>query len=59
MNIIDVEHLIEIINKCIRTIKELREENEQLHSELRKEQLKKEKAIEEINKLENDIKERH
>ncbi|MCK4422241.1 hypothetical protein KAW18_05905 [candidate division WOR-3 bacterium] len=59
MNIIDVEHLREIINKCIRTIKELREENEQLHSELRKEQLKKEKAIEEINKLENDIKERH
>lgn len=58
MKEMEINRIRMIIKKSIQRIKELRNENNRLLLELEQERRKKEKAIEEINKLENEIKER-
>ena len=58
MKEMEINRIRMIIKKSIQRIKELQNENNRLLLELEQERKKKEKAIEEINKLENEIKER-
>lgn len=58
MNTMNIDYLREIIKESIRRIKEQNSEIKQLRLELERDKRKKEKAIKEINKLENEIKER-
>ncbi len=58
MKEMEINRIRMIIKKSIQRIKELQNENNRLLLELEQERRKKEKAIEEINKLENEIKER-
>jgi len=58
MNTMNINYLREIIKESIRRIKEQNSEIKQLRLELERDKRKKEKAIKEINKLENEIKER-
>jgi hypothetical protein len=58
MNEIEINHIKNIIKKSIQKIKELQNENNRLNLELDKERRKIRKTIEEINKLETEIKER-
>ena len=58
MNEIEINHIKNIIKKSIQKIKELQNENNRLNLELDKERRKIRKTIYEINKLENEIKER-
>lgn len=58
MNEIEINHIKNIIKKSIQKIKELQNENNRLNLELDKERRKIRETIEEINKLENEIKER-
>lgn len=58
MKEIEIDHIKNIIKKSIQKIKELQNENNRLQLELEKERRKIGKAIVEINKLENEIKER-
>jgi septal ring factor EnvC (AmiA/AmiB activator) len=52
----NIDYLREIIKESIRRIKEQNSEIKQLRLELERDKRKKEKAIKEINKLENEIK---
>ncbi len=56
MNTMNIDYLREIIKESIRRIKEQNSEIKQLRLELERDKRKKEKAIKEINKLENEIK---
>lgn len=58
MKEMEINRIRMIIKKSIQRIKELQNENNRLLLELEQERRKKEKAIEGINKLENEIKER-
>lgn len=58
MNNVDLNYLSNIIKNCIKTLKELKEENIQLNKELKEEKEKKEEAIKLINKIEEEIKKR-
>jgi hypothetical protein len=58
MNNVDFKYLSSIIKNCIKTLKELKEENVQLHKELKEEKEKKEEAIKLINKIEEELKKR-
>ncbi|MCK4321168.1 hypothetical protein KAX08_01460 [candidate division WOR-3 bacterium] len=58
MKEMEINRIRMIIKKSIQRIKELQNENNRLLLELEQERSKREKAIEEINKLENEIKER-
>ena len=58
MNDMDIDYIQKIISKIILRIKELQNENRELRAELQREKNKKGKVIEEIIKLENEIKER-
>ena len=58
MKEMEINRIRMIIKKSIQRIKELQNEYNRLLLELEQERSKREKAIEEINKLENEIKER-
>ncbi len=58
MKEMEIDYIRKIIKKSIQRIKEQQSENNRLRLELEKEKRKTKKAIEEINKLENEIKER-
>jgi len=58
MKEMDIDYIQKIIRKIILRIKELQNENRELRAELQREKNKKGKVIEEIIKLENEIKER-
>lgn len=58
MKEMNIDYIQKIIRKIILRIKELQNENKELRAELQREKNKKGKAIEEIIKLENEIKER-
>lgn len=58
MNNVDLSYLSNILRNCIKTLKKLKEENVQLHQELKKEKEKKEEAIKLINKIEEELKKR-
>jgi allophanate hydrolase subunit 1 len=58
MKEMEINRIRMIIKKSIQRIKELQNEYNKLLLELEQERSKREKAIEEINKLENEIKER-
>ncbi|MEA1913317.1 MAG: hypothetical protein U9N06_05745 [candidate division WOR-3 bacterium] len=58
MKKIDIDNLQKIIKDSIKTIKELKSENEDLRREIEKERKKQKEALEELNKIEDKIKER-
>ena len=58
MNNVEFNYLSGILKSCIKTLKKLKEENVQLHKELKEEKEKKEEAIKLINKIEEELKKR-
>ncbi len=58
MNILDFDYLSDIVKNCMKTMKDLKLQNEQLKKELEKEKEKKKKAIELINNIEEELKKR-
>lgn len=58
MNNLDFDYLSDIIKNCIKTLKDLKLQNEKLNKELEKERDKKKKAIELINNIEEELKKR-
>ncbi len=58
MNNVDLGYLSDIVRNCIKTLKELQQENIQLNKELKEEKEKKEEAIKLINKIEEELKKR-
>ena len=58
MNNLELDYLSSIITNCIKTLKELKEENLRLNKKLNEEKEKKEEAIKLINKIEEELKKR-
>ena len=58
MNNLELDHLSSIIKDCIKTLKELKQENAQLSKELTEAKEKKQEAIKLINKIEEELKKR-
>jgi len=58
MNNLDFDYLSNIITNCIKTLKELKQENARLSKELKEEKEKKQEAIKLINKIEEELKKR-
>jgi hypothetical protein len=58
MNNLDFDYLSNIVKNCIKTLEDLKLQNEELNNELEKEREKKKKAIELINNIEEELKKR-
>ena len=58
MNNLELNYLSSIIKDCIKTLKELKQENAQLSKELTEAKEKKQEAIKLINKIEEELKKR-
>jgi hypothetical protein len=58
MNNLDFDYLSNIVKNCIKTLEDLKLQNEELNKELEKEREKKKKAIELINNIEEELKKR-
>ncbi len=58
MNNLDLNYLSNIIRNCIKTLKELKQENARISKELEEEKEKKKEAIKLINKIEEELKKR-
>jgi tRNA(Phe) wybutosine-synthesizing methylase Tyw3 len=58
MNNLDLNYLSNIIKNCIKTLKELKQENARLSKELEEVKEKKKEAIKLINKIEEELKKR-
>jgi len=58
MNILDFDYLSDIVKNCMKTLKDLKLQNEQLKKELEKEKAKKKTAIKLINNIEEELKKR-
>lgn len=58
MNNLDFDYLSDIVKNCIKTLKDLKHQNEQLKKELQEEQAKKKEAIKLINNIEEELKKR-
>ena len=58
MSNLDSGYLSNIVKNCIKTLKDLKEENLRLSKKLDEEKEKKEEAIKLINKIEEELKKR-
>jgi len=58
MNNLDLDYLSNIVTTCIKTLKELKQENARLRKELKEEKEKKNEAVILIDKIEEELKKR-
>ncbi len=58
MNNLDFDYLSDIVKNCIKKLKDLKHQNEQLKKELQEERAKKKEAIKLINNIEEELKKR-
>ncbi len=58
MNNLDSDYLSKIVKNCIKTLKDLKQENAKLSKDLKEEKEKKKEAVKLINKIEEELKKR-